>query len=435
MNEMSASYEWFELVVDSLRHHAQQHLAMWLALTAMYSATWAVFRYRHRFLQCASTVAFQPPPVYQSRGALGHFRVSHSKLTRDNAVYLGDFECDRYACGLLVHFVYGLPMYFTDPVNLFCLLVAMGQVYEYCNASAFHVCVRSTVPLAVFAVLSASMYTFGISNLLHKQMQVNGKRFAVCRQYPPHDRREAVVLPLQHVPQHTLTRGTLIRLRADDVVPADALLLHCQDPVLTEEVELTGEREYTSKMARCREWPAPDSVLVINHFQSQGQLNSVCYTGQNVVYAGTRVVDGDAWGLVIETGNDCQIYRVDRRRAARRKSTAVCMFNLYSMLFLAAFASLVAYHKTHDAGAPLSWRQLWPIWRKMILLLNTTVPLSLQFFFEAASVLLSRRMEQSVGVQVNRNGVVAFQSEPQHIVSDKTGTLTRNELTLESAWG
>lgn len=439
-------YDWFDLIVVSLREHPREYVTVWLGLTGCYVLAIGAFYYRWLGLRTCqpkgNTAVHQKPAVFTSRATLKHFRVYHPQLTRNNAVYLAEFECDRYWVGVVVHFLYGLVLYFADPINLFCLLISMGQVYEYCNVKALDMCVRSSVPLAAFAVVSASMYTYSVSRLLQKQMQMNN---APCLA------RTRWVGPTVSIAQSQLKRGNLVRLGRDSVASADLLLLTSSPCVLVDELELTGEAVLTSKSTVSvstkpvdDENPAAgyaNDELVVHHFQDQGRLGRHAYSAKNMVFAGTRVVDGEAWAVVLETGNDCQIYRINRslRRKITRvqqKVTRVCLLNLYLMLFIALFTSLVIYYKSEHETHILTWRQLWPVLRKMILLFNTMIPLSLQLFFERASSTLSSRIARDLDVCVNRNGSMAFQSDPVHIVSDKTGTMTTNRTELRNvlAW-
>ena len=133
-------------------------------------------------------------------------------------------------------------------------------------------------------------------------------------------------------------------------------------------------------------------------------------------------------GLVIEVGNDCQIYRVNQQHhclptGLQREITATCLNNFFWMLVLACATGLVV-QSVHQIP-------LFTAIRKTVLLLNTMVPLSLQFFFNIGSGIMSKRIEQRLpGVQVNRNGLMAFQHQPQCVVTDKTGTVTTNQLEV-----
>jgi len=76
------------------------------------------------------------------------------------------------------------------------------------------------------------------------------------------------------------------------------------------------------------------------------------------------------------------------------------------------------------------YRDLWRSIRQTILLLNTMVPLSIQFFCDTASTILSKIISKKSNVEINRNGTTAFHYNPTHIVSDKTGTITTGQLDL-----
>ena len=58
----------------------------------------------------------------------------------------------------------------------------------------------------------------------------------------------------------------------------------------------------------------------------------------------------------------------------------------------------------------------------ILLLFNTIIPLSLQFFFNMCSLVISKRIEKICDVKINSNGIRCFQTTPKYIVTDKTGT-------------
>ena len=152
--------------------------------------------------------------------------------------------------------------------------------------------------------------------------------------------------------------------------------------------------------------------MTLNHYQNKGHLTMsannglIHYNQSNIAFRGTKVIDGEAFGIVIETGNDCQVYRIHHNT---KKTTSglqktildVCLHNLYLMLLMVSFTSVIIYSKQVDL--------LWPIIRKMIILFNTMIPLSLQFFFTAGSGVLSQTAHNHQAT-INRSGLMAFKS-------------------------
>ena len=211
--------------------------------------------------------------------------------------------------------------------------------------------------------------------------------------------------------------------------------------VVVEELELTGEDIAVNKIGLDLADDFNNYEIVIDHFHNMGMIknNDIIsrYNNKNMVFRGTKIINGVGFGIVIETGNDCQIYRIDNdvkkeKTFIQKKIVFVCILNLYLMLLISSFAGIIVYSKNLQLG--YSNARLWGIVIKMILLFNTVVPLSLQFFFDIASRIISKRIEKKCGIKINRNGKMAFQIIPNKIVSDKTGTITTGEMIIEGIY-
>src|SRR4051812_11754330 len=85
--------------------------------------------------------------------------------------------------------------------------------------------------------------------------------------------------------------------------------------------------------------------IEIEHFKNKGLIinkevgMSEVYSLKNILFRNTKIIDGTAFGLVIETGNDCEIYRINnniskRQTDIQRKIVNICLTNLFIMLVL-----------------------------------------------------------------------------------------------------
>src|SRR4029450_7780915 len=92
------------------------------------------------------------------------------------------------------------------------------------------------------------------------------------------------------VPAQELVPGDVIRLRAGDLVPADARLT--EGSLLVEEAMLTGESVPVRKHPRPTR--APDHI----------------YEYENVIFQGTAAVDGRARAVVLATGRETEFGRI-----------------------------------------------------------------------------------------------------------------------------
>jgi magnesium-transporting ATPase (P-type) len=337
-------------------------------------------------------------------------------------VYLTRFKSDGYKA-YIHHTIYSIIIYFNDPINIFCLLVSFGQIYEYNDLRSFY-------PLIIFCSISTINHLYSISSLLTTQNKLNSNYV---------DKLDIKKDKYKTIKQKNLRRGDIITLTEHSTIPADILLINCN--ISVQELELTGEDIVISKSGiNLQISNLIKSELVINHWINEGCIKPLDtkllnYDSKNMLFCGTKIIDiqnnTNIYGVVIETGNDCQIYRINNNYTKNKTSIQkellnICLKNLYIMMLISSFFGVILYAKS----ATYSYRKLWSHIRKMILLLNTVVPLSLQFFFNTASMILSSRISTKHNVKINRNGTVSFQTNPTFIVSDKTGTITTNQMEL-----
>lgn len=360
-----------------------------------------------------------------SKTNLFHFKLKHPKITPNNTVYsTPPFNDDGYTV-VLKHSVYALYLYYKDLLNTFNLMVSIGQMYYFYEF-------RSVIPLTVFTNLFIISHLISIIGLLKQQMQTNNAK--IEKLYEEYGK-----LKSKKIKQKQLRRGDLVRLSSGDIPPADILLINLEATTLmTQEIQLSGEDIVLQKSGLNVVFDKSRYEITINHHKNNGHVTDMkakdtqnqYYTEQNIAFCGTKVEDGNMIGIVLETGNDCAIYRNDN--SVRKSKTSIqkmtdntILSNLKLLLLFAAILSFVILYTEM-----LAKKHFWYYLIQMILLFNMIVPLSLPFFSHHGAGILSRRIANLLNVKINSHGRYVFHYDPDEIVSDKTGTLTTNVLEL-----
>src|SRR5690348_13797946 len=210
------------------------------------------------------------------------------------------------------------------------------------------------------------------------------------------------------VPRRTLVPGDLIRLAAGDRVPADARLLEARD-LHVQQSALTGESAPEEKDA-C-ELP-------------QGPMNA---EARHLVSLGTSVIAGTAAAIVLATGNDTAFGDVAARLSERPPPTEferglsgfarLIMRTVIGLVLLVMLAG-IAFHR--------------PLLETLLFALALAVGLTPEFMPMITTVTLARgamRMARHRVVVKHLAAIEDFGSMTM-LLSDKTGTLTRNETEV-----
>ena len=339
----------------------------------------------------------------------------NDKLCNDNSVFLTRFKIDGQKL-YIVHLLYSLLIYYKDPINLFFLTIAFGQVYMFNDY-------RSLIPLVIFSIMAMIQYFTEIKLSIAQQLEINDKNTFVI------NKGISTIIK-----QKNIKRGDLIKLNYTQDIPADILLLG-QQKVTVNELDLTGENLDIQKSGLNVDINNLHNYnLSINHHLNNGMFDNKMYSHENIIYRGTKMIDGNIFGIVIETGNDCQIYRLDYDMIRSKTMIEtimgnICMQNLYLLIGLAVICGTIVIHKTEKS---YNFRETVKSLSTFILLFNTMIPLSLQFFYNSSSKIISKRIQEKFNVKINTHGNRSFQYDPYFIVTDKTGTLTTNDIKLDS---
>jgi len=210
-----------------------------------------------------------------------------------------------------------------------------------------------------------------------------------------------------------LVPGDLVWLAAGDKVPADLRLLHGKE-VRTIEAALTGESLPVDKHAAAL--PA-DTPLADR---------------RNMAYAGTTVVSGQGHGLVVATANGTETGRVSRLIAEApdmstpltRKMAAFSKQLLWVILGLAALTFAIGFARGEAA---------FDMFMAAVALAVGAIPEGLPAAVTITLAVGVSRMAKRRAI-IRRLPAVETLGSTTVICSDKTGTLTENEMTVRALW-
>ena len=212
----------------------------------------------------------------------------------------------------------------------------------------------------------------------------------------------------QEIRRTEVVPGDVLQLSAGDLVPADARLLESRD-LYVQQAALTGESLPLEKQAR------GDSV-------------STRPDAENMVFLGTSVVSGTAHALVVATGKATAFGDISARLAARAEPTSFdrglkdfSLFLARTVFFLVLFLIVVGALKHRS---PLE---------SVLFAVALAVGLTPEFLPMIVSVTLAN----GARAMARRNVIVKHLSAIQNfgsidvLCSDKTGTLTSGNMTLD----
>ena len=210
-----------------------------------------------------------------------------------------------------------------------------------------------------------------------------------------------------------LVPGDVVHLAAGDKVPADLRLLHGRE-LRTAEAALTGE-----------------STPIDKHHAALPEATALA-DRRNMAYTGTLVVAGRATGVVVATGDDTETGRIARLMGAApdlatpltRKMGVFAQRLLVAILLLAALTFTVGVWR----GQPM-----FDMFIAAVALAVGAIPEGLPAAMTITLAIGVARMARRRAI-IRKLPAVETLGSTTVICSDKTGTLTQNEMVVREAW-
>ena len=213
------------------------------------------------------------------------------------------------------------------------------------------------------------------------------------------------------VDAQTLVPGDVVLLASGDKVPADLRILHAKG-LRANEAVLTGESLPCDKHAGA---VAEDAPLGDRH---------------GMLYSGTLVASGTATGLVVATGSGTELGRISALLATVQSTTTpllrqMARFSHWLALVIVGFVVLTFAIGVLWRGQPLA-----EMFMMAVALAASAIPEGLPALMTITLALGVRRMAQHKAI-IRQLSAVETLGSVTVICSDKTGTLTCNEMTVQ----
>ncbi len=284
--------------------------------------------------------------------------------------------------------------------------VFMAVLFVAVLISFWHHAVLDGIIILVIMVTSAVIYyvqRFSTERILRSLQKKSTQEIEVIRGGESLSISSADIVP-----------GDIIKLAEGDKVPADLRLIEA-DGLRADEAMLTGESVPVSKD--------------VDTLKGKKEV----YEQSNLLFQGSFLVSGSATGVVIYTGNKTEFGRIAALTGdapdtgsspVQKKIDKLITYIIAVIAAVAVGAFILALARGIEMSEAL---------RLVIALSVSAVPESLPIAISVVLVLGMRRMAAKKALVRSMNAIETI-GVITTIATDKTGTLTKNELSVQETW-
>lgn len=236
----------------------------------------------------------------------------------------------------------------------------------------------------------------------------------------------ATLRKLSKLKAQVLRDGQQQIIEAGDIVPGDILVLNSGDAVVAD-----ARLVETSSLAVAEAALTGESLPVIKSIESIVE-KTVLADRNNMVYAGTYITAGRGLAIVVTTGVQNEIGKIANLATTTTQPLTQLEVRIKQFGRYLAFASLIVFGLVVAIGL---WRDIKfsDIFMIAISQMVSLVPEGLPVAMTIALAVGVQRMARR-GTIVRKLSAVETLGSTTVICSDKTGTLTRNEMVVTSIY-
>jgi len=326
--------------------------------------------------------------------------------------------------------------------NLFFLLIAISQFFPPLKVGFMFTYIA---PLAV--VLTITIIKEGVDDFKRYQRD----KEANSQKYKKISDKGIVDLTSAEIQV-----GDILQLNANERIPADMILLYTTDKsksIFLRTDQLDGETDWKLRkpVALTQEIGDPLSfisdksyVLADPPSKQIYYFKGLCFVQQGVIqkkealsleqtmWANTVLASSSAVGIVIYTGKETRAQKNSSNPQNKFGAIDLEINTISKALFLFMVGCAVVIVGLNGFPGPLS-NNLLNIFR-FLLLLSSIIPISLRVNLDFAKIIYSYKInnDQNIFGTIARNSMIPEElGRIQYLFTDKTGTLTQNEMVFK----
>lgn len=283
--------------------------------------------------------------------------------------------------------------------SIFILVLVLAAVISFASKESLDAIIISSIILVNAVIYYTQHYT--TSRVLRSLKKHSIQKVTVYRDGTASDISSVYLVP-----------GDIILVNEGERVPADARVVSASD-LQVDESSLTGE-----------------SNPVYKHASAQVN-NKQIYEQSNIVFQGTYVLSGTAKVIVVETGGNTEFGKIAKISSDKdfRSPVQVKIDHLISVIIKGiAVVAIIAFTLSLIRGIPTD-----EALKFVMSLTVSAVPEGLPVALTVIIVLGMRRMAKHKAL-VRSFGAIENIGLVTTIATDKTGTLTKNHLSVVDSW-
>ncbi|OMJ71781.1 hypothetical protein SteCoe_29926 [Stentor coeruleus] len=325
---------------------------------------------------------------------------------------------------------------FKQPMNFFFLIISLSQTYPPLQVGFLFTYIA---PLVFVMVVTMSKEAYDDYLRWKRDTEVNNEEY-----------QRITSAGISKIVSSDIEIGQILQITHGERIPADMILLKTHEEsgtVFIKTDQLDGETD----------WKLRKSIVMTQtiEVQDMGKFNAKIlvkppekniyeFTGkiinqdieeglslENTLWANTTLASGSCIGIVIYTGKETRSVMNSREPSNKLGTTdkelnTLSVYLVTLMLFIAFFLlSLSGFTE----NSPISLV-------RYVLLLTNIIPISLRVNMDLAKIFYCYQIsnDESIGKAKPRNRTIPEELGRIHyLLTDKTGTLTKNEMVLKIA--